>query len=186
MIRTLTANQKTALQSDMVNIYWLFRLDTDIPLTLTTCYKDIDYNSETYQSGGFLLKIPAIDDDLDLRVRRYKFVLSAVNQINTAYFLFDPPYFRKVNLYKIILGLDGAVIDDPILRFSGYFAKFNNNIKPNSSEITQEIEAVTDFVDFERINGRQTNSASQQRVFSDDTGLRHSETKYENLPWGSP
>ena len=186
MIRTLSAAQQTAIAAEKGAMYWLFRVDTDVPLLLTTCYKDVTYNSETYQSNGFLLKIPTIDDDLDLKVRRYTFELSNVNQINTAYFLLDPPYYKKVDLYKVFIDSAGALIGDPILRFSGYFAKFSNTLDQSRGDNIQKIEAVTEFVDFDRINGRQSNSASQQRIFSGDTGLRHSETKYEDLPWGRP
>ena len=148
-------------------------------------------NPDLIVLAGFLLKIPTIDDDLDLKVRRYKFELSAVNQINTAYFLLDPPYYRKIDLYKVYMDLDtatsvGDLIGDPILRFSGYFAKFSNTIDQSRGDNVQVIEAVTEFVDFDRVNGRQSNSASQERIFSGDTGLRHSETKYDDLPWGRP
>lgn len=184
MIRTLTAAQQTEIAANKSRHYWLFRVDTGTPLLLTTCYKNVTYNSETYQSSGFMLDIPLIDDDLDLKVRRYKFKLSAVNQANTAAFLITPPYFKKVDLYKFWLDAAGAFIGDPILRFSGYFASFSNKIDQAAGTSEMTIDAVSEFVDFERINGRQTNDDSQQRVFSGDTGLRHSETKYENLPWG--
>jgi len=186
MIRTLTAGQKAAIASDKATHYWLFDLDTDVPLRLTTCYKDIVYNSNTYEAGSFLLDLPTIDDDFDLKVRRYSFKLSNVSQINTAYFLLIPPYYKRVRLYKFWLDSSGVMIDDPILRFSGYFAKFSNVMDQSSGESEQEIEAVSDFVDFDRKNGRQTNSASQERLFPGDTGLRHAETKYEDLPWGRP
>jgi hypothetical protein len=184
MIRTLTAAQKTAMASNASRHYWLLRVDTGTPLLLTTCYKDITYNSETYLSGGFFLKVPNIDDDLDLKVRRYSFTLSAVNQANTAAFLLTPPYFKKVDLYKFWIDSAGALIGDPILRFSGYFANFSNKMDQSSGTSEMTIDAVSEFVDFERVNGRQTNDDSQQRIFSGDTCLRHSETKYENLPWG--
>ena len=184
MIRTLTAAQQTEISANKSRHYWLFRVDTGTPLLLTNCYKDVVYNAETYDSGGFLLDIPKIDDDLDLKVRRYKFKLSAVNQANTAAFLLTPPYFKKVDLYKFWLDSAGAFIGDPILRFSGYFANFSNKMNQVAGTSQMTIDAVSEFVDFERVNGRQTNDDSQQRIFSGDTCLRHSERKYENLPWG--
>lgn len=186
MSRTLTANQLTAIASQKNRIFWLFRLDTDLPLLLTTCYKDITYNSETYLSDGFIIEMPVFDLDFDLKVRRYNFKLSNVNVFNTGYFLLFPPYYRKIDVYKFWLDDNGALIDNPVNVFSGYFAKFSNTTDQSSGESIQEIEAVSEFVDFERINGRQSNDASQQSIFSGDTGLRHSEVKYENLPWGRP
>lgn len=184
MIRSLTAAQLAEIDANQSRHYWLFRVDTGTPLLITNCYKDITYNSETYDSGGFLLEFPPIDDDLDLKVRRYKFKLSAVNQANTAAFLLSPPYFKRVDLYKFWLDSDGALIGDPVLRFSGYFASFGNKMDQSKGTSEMTIDAVSEFVDFERINGRQTNDSSQQRIFSGDTGLRHSETKYEDLGWG--
>lgn len=186
MIRSLTSAQQTEISANQSRHYWLFRVDTGTPLLLTTAYKDVTYNSETYISGAFLLQIPNIDDDLDLKVRRYKFKLSAVNQANTAAFLLTPPYFKKVDLYKFWLDSAGALIGDPILRFSGYFANFSNSMDQSKGTSVMEIEAVSEFVDFERKNGRQTNDDSQQRVFAGDTCLRHSERKYEDLEWGRP
>lgn len=186
MSRTLTANQLAAIASDQNAMYWLFRIDLDVPLLLTTCYKDITWNSEDYLSDPFILEVPTIDDDLDLKIRRYNFKLSSVNNINVAGFLLDPPYFRKIDLYKFWLDSSGAMIDDAVLRFSGYFAKFSNNFDQSTGESVQEIEAVSEFVDFDRLNGRQCNNESQQAIFPGDTGLRHAETKYDNLPWGRP
>ena len=186
MIRTLTGGQQAEIAASKSSHYWLLSIDTDIPLLMTTAYKDIDYDGDTYRADTFILDLPTIDDDLDLKVRRYKFKLSAVNQINTAYFLLNAPYYRRVKIYKLWLDSGGAMVGDPIIRFSGYFANFSNKINQSSGESTQEIEAVSDFVDFDRKNGRQSNDASQQRIFPGDTGLRHSETKYENLPWGRP
>lgn len=184
MIRTLTAAQQTEIAANESRHHWLFRVDTGTPLLLTTCYKDVVYNSETYLSSGFLIGLPNVDDDLDLKVRRYKFKLSAVNQANTAAFLLTPPYFKKIDLYKFWLDEAGVFIGDPVLRFSGYFSNFSNKFDQAKGTSEMEIEAVSEFVDFDRVNGRQTNDSSQQRIFSGDTGLRHSEVKYEDLGWG--
>lgn len=186
MIRTLTANHKTEMAANSSRHYHLIRIDTSPALLLTTSYNNITYNSEVYLSTGFDLVIPIIDDDLDLKVRRYKFLLSSVNQANTAAFLLTPPYFKTVDLYKFWVDSGGSIIDDPVLIFSGYFANFSNKMNQKTGKSEMTIDAVSEFVDFDRINGRQTNDDSQQRVFSGDTCLRHSETKYENLPWGKP
>jgi len=186
MSLTLTANQLAAIASNQNKTFWLFKLNTDLPLLLTNCYKDIDYNSETYLSDGFILEMPTFDIDFDLKVRRYSFKLSNVNTINTGYFFLFPPYYRKIEVWKFWLDANDAMIDSPIKIFNGYFANFSNTTDQSTGESIQELEAVSDFVDFERVNGRQMNQASQEAVFSGDTGLRHGELKYENLPWGRP
>lgn len=186
MIRTLTSNQLSEISAKGAEFYHLLRLDSSPALTLTTCYKDITYNSETYDASGFLIQVPTIDDDLDLKINKYQFALSAVNQANTAAFLLDVPYYKKIELFKFWLDSDGAMIDSPVSIWAGYFAGFGNEMNQSKGSSEMKIKAVGEFVDFDRVNGRQTNNESQQRIFSGDTGLRHSETQYSKLSWGRP
>lgn len=184
MLRNLSSNQLVQISEANSSFYHLLKISTDIPLTITTCYKDIVFNTETYDSGGFLLGIPSFDEDLDLKIKRYKIQLSAVNQANISDFLSNPPYYRNIDVYKLWLDSNGDQVDSPILRFRGYFAGFSDITDYENGTSVMEIDAVSHFVDFERINGRQTNNASQQKYFPDDTGLRHSETKYNDRAWG--
>lgn len=186
MPRTLTASQLTAISSHKSQSYYLFKLHTDTPLTITSCYKDIAYNGDTYSSGGFLLEIPNLVDELDLKVIELTITISSVNQINLAAFLLEPPYHRKVELYKIWLDDSGSIIGTPYLRFSGYFSTFEVNEDQSAGKSEMSISCVNEFVDFKRKNGRQTNSASQQKHFPSDTGLRHAESVINELNWGKP
>lgn len=184
MPRTLTAGQTTEINAATSRFYYLFRLDISPALLLTSCYKDIAYNSETYLSSGFLMDLPLIEDSLNLNVVKIDVDLSSVNQANLAAFLISPPYFKKVELFKFWLSSAGAIIDTPIIRFRGYFNAYDVKENQSKGDSIMRISVVNEFIDFQRRNGRKTNNASQQKYFPTDTGLRHSETVINELTWG--
>ena len=60
----------------------------------------------------------------------------------------------------------------------------NYNIRETDSTATVTMTVASLFADFERKNGRRTNNASQQRVFSSDLGMNFSAEIVKDIKWG--
>ena len=81
--------------------------------------------------------------------------------------------FEKLKFYtKVFQYFDGRIND-----FS---------ISESKETATMNLSVSSQFADYERVNGRRTNSTSQQRFFSADLGLEFAPQIQTDIKWGRP
>ena len=74
------------------------------------------------------------------------------------------------------------MIADPILLYKGTIDGFDINEKNTESFVN--LKVVSHWADFDKVAGRKTNSASQQRFFSSDVGFDFSSEMVQDIKWG--
>jgi hypothetical protein len=90
---------------------------------------------------------------------------------------------RRVVLYRAILTENFAVDSAKVFQyFDGRINDFN--ISETQEEATMSLSVSSQFADYERTNGRRTNSTSQQKYFAADVGMDFSPQIQTDIKWG--
>ena len=87
-----------------------------------------------------------------------------------------------VEVYRACMSDTDTVIGAPILMFQGLITGFDINDSENNSTLT--IECASHWKDFEKQNGRRTNTNSQQVHFAGDIGFDWAALTIADLRWG--
>jgi hypothetical protein len=160
-------------------------------LYFTSSNIDIDFDSNTapdsgtntYLAQGQFLYFGNITESSDLRVGQVDLTFTAVDTTTVALLLNNNYMNKRVVIYRAILDEDYSFTSDDVFTvFDGRI--MNYNIRETESTATVTMTVASLFADFERKNGRRTNNASQQRVFSSDLGMNFSAEIVKDIKWG--
>ena len=138
---------------------------------LTDAASDITWSSNTYSALGKMLGFEAIEETTALEANGTTFTLSGVPTDLVSSFLTENFIDRQIKVYKGFFDANGAVVVDPIVIFTGLMdaPDLVEAIEDNSTVIT--IPASNQWVQFDKVNGRTTNTNSQTRYFTGDKGF---------------
>lgn len=152
---------------DILEIHLRNQAGTSIPLYLTNGHFDIAYDSptaptsgvNTYLAQGQFLSFSNVTEEIDVRVGKFNITLSAINNDYLNLFTANEVEGKRVVLYKAFLEYNTLeVIPYPVMLFDGII--MNTIITETPGTVTLNIDCSTLFSDFERTNGRMTNSTS--------------------------
>lgn len=184
MTRGVSSDVLDAISTRKIRIDHLLKIETNPDILLTSHYKTIEFNGEFYIANGDLLSVPTVTEDLKIRSNSLDFELTAVNQSYIAQFLTDPPTNAPLTLYLAFIDDAGLIIPDPIEVFTGLVDNFEikEDVGGQSSVLT--LTAASVWIDFERVAGRKTNTASQNIFFPGDQGFQFASQIVKDLSWG--
>ena len=146
---------------DLVELYLLDSSYASAPLYLCTGGFDVSYAGHTYTAQGDFIGFSSVAEDFDVKVGRFQIYLSAVGNSYVNKFVDTDFEGRRVIIRKAFLDIDAgtlAIIDAPIIIFDGQI--YNISITESRSSSSISLDCATLFADFERTNGRKTNSGS--------------------------
>ena len=144
----------------------------------------VTYDSNTYNPTGHFLSFSDIVESNQLTIETVTVSLSGVDQTYTNLLLSEDYIDREVKIFKAFLNDSNALVADPIQVFAGRISDAVVTEDNNSNTASISITCSSQFVDFDKTNGRYTNLESQQTFFSDDTGLRYSSVILKDITWG--
>jgi len=191
MTRQLASSLETKLGAKSVFGVDLIELQLSTALYFTSSNIDIDFDSNTapdsgvntYLAQGQFLYFGNIVESSDLRVGQVDLTFTAVDTTTVALLLNNNYMNKRVVIYRAILDEDYSFTSDDVFTvFDGRI--MNYNIRETDSTATVTMTVASLFADFERKNGRRTNNASQQRVFSSDLGMNFSAEIVKDIKWG--
>lgn len=138
---------------------------------LTDAASEITWGGNTYTALGHMLGFGNVEESVSLQATGVDLVMSGVPTSLVSSFLSENFIDRRVRIYKGFFNSSGAVITDPILIFSGLMDSpdFAEALEDNSTVIT--IPAYSQWAEFDKTNGRKTNSNSQSLHFTGDRGF---------------
>lgn len=138
---------------------------------LTDSATEISWGGQTYTALGSMLGFGNIEESAGLQATGVDLTLSGVPTSLVSSFMTEDFIDRHVKIYKGFFDANGAVIADPILIFEGLMdaPDFVEAVEDNSTVIT--IPASNQWMAFDKVNGRMTNTNSQARYFSGDKGF---------------
>ena len=191
MTRQLASSLETKLGARSVFGVDLIELQLSTALYFTSSNIDIDFDSNTapdsgtntYLAQGQFLYFGNIVESSDLRVGQVDLTFTAVDTTTVALLLNNNYMNKRVVIYRAILDEDYSFTSDDVFTvFDGRI--MNYSIRETESTATVTMTVASLFADFERKNGRRTNNASQQRIFSSDLGMNFSAEIVKDIKWG--
>jgi len=187
MTRSIHASVVTELAKDDFNMVSLLRIgipvgspETDIFLNDTQF--PITFDSNVYDSSGHILDIGTVSENADVRIGSLRITFSAVDQTYSNLFQTADYIDARVRYYKAILEDDYTYVGQPILMFDGNISGMKIIDNGRSSKL--ELECASHWANFDVINGRKTNSNSQQAHFSSDLGFEFAAHTVKDIKWG--
>ena len=132
-------------------------------------YKDITYDSNTYSASSLFTKISSVTESSEIEVSNMTISFSGADQTIISLFLSNNYMEKEAEVYKAFLNTSEQVISDPFLLFKGRIESFSIDESINQSNAN--IVVASHWSDFSKIEGRKTNTGSQQLHFSGDLGF---------------
>jgi hypothetical protein len=182
MARGLTSAVNTELATDSLNPVTLVYLGVASGSRYTDHYKDVSYSSNTYTASSIFLDASAVTESAEVEISNIQLRFSGADQSIISLFLNNNYMNKDVEVYKGFLNDSQGLISDPFTLFKGKIESFSVDEEINRSTVT--ISATSHWSDFERVQGRRTNTNSQQIHFDADVGFDYASQAIAELKWG--
>lgn len=182
MTRTLTTALKNELATDSLQPITLVYINVGTGFRFTDHYKDITYDSNTYSASSLFTKLTSVTESSEVEVSNITLSFSGADQTIISLFLSNNYMEKEAEVYKGLLNTSEAVIADPFLLFKGRIESFSIDESINQSNAN--IVVASHWSDFSKIEGRKTNTGSQQIHFSSDKGFELASQTVQDIKWG--
>ena len=182
MARGLTSAVNTELATDSLNPVTLVYLGVSTGSRYTDHYKDITYDSNTYLASSIFLDTSAVSESSEVEITNIQLRFSGADQTIISLFLSNQYMEKEAEVYKGFLDSSEQVIADPFLLFKGRIESFSIDESINQSNVN--IVVASHWSDFSKIEGRKTNTGSQQLHFTNDLGFEFASQTVQDIKWG--
>ena len=191
MPRNLSSGLVTSLSAQQMVVTDLIEIHLGTAVYFNNGSIDLDYDSptapdagsNTYLAQGQFLGFGSVSETRDIRVSNISISFTAVDYTTLAYVLNNEYIDRRVVLYRAVLNDDYELDSTKVFQyFDGRINDFTISESPQTATLTLKISS--QFADYERINGRRTNSTSQNRFFSTDRGMDFAPQIQTDIKWG--
>jgi len=182
MTRTLTTALKNELATDSLQPITLVYINVGTGFRFTDHYKDITYDSNTYSASSLFTKLSSVTESSEVEVSNITLSFSGADQTIISLFLSNSYMEKEAEVYKGLLNTSEAVIADPFLLFKGRIESFSIDESINQSNAN--IVIASHWSDFSKIEGRKTNTGSQQIHFKTDKGFELASQTVQDIKWG--
>jgi len=176
---------QAAMELDNPRFCWLVQLPG--PSYWTDHGVPVTWNSVTYENNGYLLNIPPVLRERDIRMQSYAVTVSAVEQ-DVAQTVYD--FFASRNMTgetcRVSLAMldnNDAVIGDIIGMYEGTFDSWSNQDQGKSEKISIKISNI--WSKPHRTAGRITSPDTQEAHYPGDKFFEYAHRERSNLGWGS-
>ena len=182
MTRNLTTAIKNELETDSLQPINLVYINVGSGYRFTDHYKDVTYNSNTYTASSLFTKLSSVKESSEVEVSNITLSFSGADQTIISLFLSNTYMEREAEVYKGFLDNNEQVIADPFLLFKGRIESFSIDESINQSNAN--IVVASHWSDFSKIEGRKTNTGSQQLHFAKDLGFEFASQTVQDIKWG--
>jgi len=182
MARGLTTAVNNELATDSLNPITLVYLGVSTGSRYTDHYKDVTYDGNNYTASSVFLEASAISESSEVEITNIQLTFSGADQTIISLFLNNNYMNKDVEVYKGFLNDSQTLIGDPVTLFKGKIESFSVDEEITNSTVT--ISATSHWSDFERVQGRKTNTNSQQIYFAGDVGFDYASQAIAELRWG--
>jgi hypothetical protein len=182
MTRNLTTAIKNELETDSLQPINLVYINVDTGFRFTDHYKDVVYNSNTYTASSLFTKLSSVKESSEVEVSNITLSFSGADQTIISLFLSNNYMEKEAEVYKGFLDNNEQVIADPFLLFKGRIESFSIDESINQSNAN--IVVASHWSDFSKIEGRKTNTGSQQLHFANDLGFEFASQTVQDIKWG--
>lgn len=182
MTRQINAATIAALSGDNLNMATLVQIDFDTPIKVTNWARNVSALSTTFLSSSDLLEIDQISETSELQINSLNLTFSGVSQTFVSLFLTNNYIDVRTRIWTAVLSNADVVIGEPILIFDGRITGYG--ISDTDDTSTVAVEVASHWKDFDKTNGRKTNSNTQQLYFAGDKGFDFAADTVKDIKWG--
>jgi len=141
------------------------------------------YDSLTYQTSSHILEIGGTSESQELRVNDMILTLSGADREFISSFLNNSNFTADtVTIFRAAIDPDNDTVKGAFVMFEGRISEYA--IQEDETESTVQVTITSHWADFEKVNGRKTNSNSQQIYFKNDKGFEFASKTVKDLRWG--
>jgi len=194
MTRQFTDTLNTYVAGDSLLTAILLEIDTvDSAGTITTNYFtdnafNIFYDGNTYLAQGEFLSFTESQESGDLNIASVNIAISALDVSLVRTYGVSSQINQGVRIYRafldpntnLLLGDSGA--DAIVMLFKGKIAGYQ--ITNNQSTADIQYQVSSQFVNFNKKNGRRSNQQNFQREHPNDRSMEFSHETLNELKWG--
>lgn len=182
MPRSLSAGLQTQVSAQQTKIAFLVELNLSTIIRLTDFYRDVTYNSESYEAGGSFLSVDSTTETGQLEVNEINLGFSNVtDQVRS---LVQDGSFndKKVEIYLAYFDVNEDLVG-AVNYFTGNIR--NVAIQENIDNTTLTLTVASHWANWNLTKGRHYSDESQQSVYSGDRGLEYATQTKSDVRWGS-
>ena len=191
MTRSIASATQTKLADRQIFVADLIELHLSSTKYFTSTNIDLSYDSatapdagpNTYLAQGQFLQFGQITESRDVRVSSVEMKFTAVDLTTLSLVINNNFIDKRIVIYRAVLDEDYSFTDDDVwMLFDGTVTGYHVEEKQDESVLTLTI--ASQFADFMRTSGRQSNPASQNIHFSSDKGMDFSPQIVKDIKWG--
>ena len=169
-MRAISVSAAAALQSRVVPMAVLVRMDLSAPLCLTSWHRTLTLDGDAYLPAGVLGTVNASEEGAD-QSRPLTFSLSGLGSSQVSLVLQEPVQGREVRLYVAIFDPSTHQVLDAALEWQG--ALDTMQISEDGQTATIAVNAESAGLDLLRASPVRYTDVDQQRLFPGDLGLQY-------------
>ena len=181
MPRSLSTAVQTQVSADATKIAFLVELNLSTVIRLTDFYRNIIYESESYEAGGAFLTVDDTTESGKLEVNDIK--LSFSNVTDDVRSLVQSGAFtdKAVNIFLAYFNTDETLVG-AVNYFTGNISSVGITETIDNTVLT--IQVASHWANWNLTKGRHFSDASQQEFSSGDKGLEFATQVKEDVRWG--
>ena len=182
MPRSLSSDLQTQVSAQQTKIAFLVELNLSTVIRLTDFYRDVTYNSESYEAGGSYLAVNTTTETGQLQVNDIN--LSFSNVTDQVRSLVQDGSFtdKKVEVYIAYFDSNEDIVG-AVNYFTGKIK--NVNITETIDSTTLGMTVASHWANWNLTKGRHYSDESQQSVYTGDRGLEYATQTKSDVRWGS-
>jgi hypothetical protein len=182
MPRSLSSDLQTQVSAQQTKIAFLVELNLSTVIRLTDFYRDVTYNSESYEAGGSYLSVDSTTETGQLEVNEINLSFSNVtDQVRSL--VRDGSFNNKqVEIYIAYFDVNEDLVG-AVNYFTGNIR--NVSIQENINNSVLSLTVASHWANWNLTKGRHYSDESQQSVYSGDRGLEYATETKSDVRWGS-
>ena len=182
MPRSLSTALQTQVSAQQTKTAFLVELNLSTVIRLTDFYRDVTYDSNSYEAGGSFLAVDTTTETGQLQVSDINLGFSNVtNQVRQL--VRNGAFTDKVvNVYVAYFDVNEDIVG-AINYFTGQIK--NVNISETLENSLLSMTVASHWANWNLTKGRHYSDESQQSVYSGDRGLEYATQTKSDVRWGS-
>ncbi len=182
MPRSLSTALQTQVSAQQTKTAFLVELNLSTVIRLTDFYRNVSYDSNSYEAGGSFLTVDTTAETGQLQVSDINLGFSNVtNQVRQL--VRNGAFTDKVVNVYIAYFDDDETLVGAINYFTGQIK--NVNISETLEDSLLSMTVASHWANFNLTKGRHYSDESQQSVYSGDRGLEYATQTKSDVRWGS-
>jgi hypothetical protein len=149
---------------------------------------DLTFDGDTYSAQGQFINITESSINAEVQISSVNISISALTTSNVTTFASSEMINKNVSIYRGFIDPSTNVLfgdsagENAFLIFKGKVAGYSVNNQQTYADITLQVSS--QFVNFNRKNGRRTNLNNFQREHPNDYGMEFSHEALSEIKWG--